>query len=125
VGLAPIPFILCASAEQVLNFTFGANYLPATPVLKILSFCFTFMVLQDVLSTIIAGLGNPGFSMGLSLVLLPTQLFMIYTASLTFLLPVFGFFPCACSVIYFMSPSSGSWESWLILRLRSGFGDLG
>lgn len=78
LALAPIPFVLSASAEPILGLTFGDNYLPAAPVFRILSFCFVFMVFQDVLMTLITGLGRPRWSMGLSLVLLPVQFFLVY-----------------------------------------------
>ena len=81
LGLAPIPFILSATAEQILSLTFGAHYLAAAPVLRILSFCFVFMILQDMLTNLIAGLGSPGFSMALNLGLVPLQLLFIYWGS--------------------------------------------
>jgi O-antigen/teichoic acid export membrane protein len=78
LGLAPIPFILSASAEQILGLSFGDDYLLAAPVLKILSFCFVFMILLDVVTTLIAGLDRPRWSMALCLGLLPVQFFVIY-----------------------------------------------
>ncbi|HKA22819.1 MAG TPA: flippase [Blastocatellia bacterium] len=76
--LAPLPFILSASAEQILGLTFGDDYLLAAPVLKILSFCLVFMVLLNLVTTLIAGLDRPRWSMALSLGLLPVQFFLIH-----------------------------------------------
>jgi len=77
LGLAPIPFILSASAEQILGLVYGEHYLLAAPALRILSFCFAFMIFQDVLMTSIAGLGRPRWSMALGLVLLPIQFVLV------------------------------------------------
>jgi O-antigen/teichoic acid export membrane protein len=77
LGLAPIPFILSASAEQILGLTFGDDYLLAAPVLKIMSFAFVFMILLDLVTTLIAGLDRPQWSMALSLGLLPVQFVLI------------------------------------------------
>lgn len=76
--LAPLPFILSAAAEQILGLTFGHSYLLAAPIFQILSFCFVFMILNDVLTTLIAALNRPRLSMGLNLCLLPVQLFLTY-----------------------------------------------
>jgi O-antigen/teichoic acid export membrane protein len=80
LALAPIPFILSASAEQILGLTFGDNYLGAAPAFKILSFCLVFMVLLELGTTLMAGLNRPRSSMTLSLGLLPVQFFLIYGA---------------------------------------------
>jgi O-antigen/teichoic acid export membrane protein len=76
--LAPLPFILSASAEQILGLTFGDDYLLATPMLKILSFCLVFMVLLNLVTTLIAALDRPRWSMALNLGLLPVQFFLIH-----------------------------------------------
>jgi len=76
--LAPIPFILSASAEQILGLTFGDEYLLAAPVIKILSFCLVFMVLLNLVEHLIAGLDRPRWSMALNLGLLPVQFFLIH-----------------------------------------------
>jgi O-antigen/teichoic acid export membrane protein len=76
--LAPLPFILSAAAEQILALTFGHGYLLAAPAFRVLTFCFVFMVLHDVLTTLIAALDRPRWSMTLSLCLLPVQLFLTY-----------------------------------------------
>jgi O-antigen/teichoic acid export membrane protein len=78
LALAPVPFILSASAEQILGLAFGRTYLAAAPVFKILVFCFAFMVLQDVAASLIAALARPRLNMIFSLGLLPLQLFLIY-----------------------------------------------
>jgi O-antigen/teichoic acid export membrane protein len=83
LGLAPIPFILSALAEQILGLAFGDDYLLAAPVLEILSFCFAFMILLDVVTTLITGLDRPRWSMALSLGLLPVQFFLIYAGIFT------------------------------------------
>jgi len=76
--LAPVPFILSAAAEPILGLSFGHNYLPAAPAFKILTFCFVFMILHHVLTSLIAALDRPRLSMGLSLCLLPVQIFLTY-----------------------------------------------
>jgi len=78
LALAPIPFILSASAEQILGLTFGDEYLLAAPVIKILSFCLVFMVLLNLVEHLIAGLDRPRWSMALNLGLLPVQFFLIH-----------------------------------------------
>ena len=78
LGLVPISCILSGAAEPILEITFGREYLPATPVFMILSLCFPFMVLYNVLTIFISALGRTDISMGLGLALLPVELFLIY-----------------------------------------------
>lgn len=76
--LAPIPFILSAGADQILALTFGDNYLGAAPAFKVLAFCLIFMILHELLTSVVAALGHARLSMTFSLSLLPLQLFLIY-----------------------------------------------
>ena len=78
LALAPVPFILYATAEEILKLTFGSVYLPAASPFRVLSFCFLFMVLYHVVTTFISALGRPRLCMALSLLLVPVQLFLIY-----------------------------------------------
>jgi len=78
LALAPVPFILYATAEEILSFIFGSAYLLAAPPFRILTFCFLFMVLFNVVTTFIAAIDRPRISMALSLLLLPVQVFLIY-----------------------------------------------
>jgi O-antigen/teichoic acid export membrane protein len=76
LGLAAIPFILSASAEQILVLTFGSSYLPAVPAFKILAFCLMFMILNDLMASLIVALDRPRLGMILSLCLLPLQFWL-------------------------------------------------
>jgi O-antigen/teichoic acid export membrane protein len=78
LGLAPVPFILYATGEEILRITFGEAYLLAVPPFRILTLCFLFMVLFSVVTNFIAALDRPRLSMALSLLLLPVQVFLIY-----------------------------------------------
>lgn len=78
LGLAPIPFILMSTGEEILRLIFGDAYLPAASPFRILTVCFVFMVLYSVVTTIIAALDRPRFSMALSLLLVPMEVLLIY-----------------------------------------------
>jgi O-antigen/teichoic acid export membrane protein len=83
LGLAPIPFILYATAEETIRMVFGDNYVMAVPTFKVLSFCFAFMVLYNVVTTFILALARPQFAMILALVLIPVQVLLIYIGIFT------------------------------------------
>ena len=83
LALAPIPLILYATAEETIRMVFGDNYIMAVPTFEVLSFCFAFMVLYNVVTNFIAALARPQFAMILSLVLIPVQVSFIYVGILT------------------------------------------
>lgn len=78
ICLVPVPFILYGSAEEILRFIFGSAYLLSAPPFRILTFSFIFMVLCNVIITFIAALNQARIGMGLSLLLLPVQVLLIY-----------------------------------------------
>jgi len=83
LALAPIPLILYATAEATIRMVFGDTYAMAVPTFEVLSFCFAFMVLYNVVTTFIAALARPQFAMILALVLIPVQVLLIYVGIVT------------------------------------------
>jgi O-antigen/teichoic acid export membrane protein len=83
LGLAPVPFILYATAEQTMQLVFGDHYVMAAPTFQVLSFCFAFMVLYSVVSNLLSALGRPQVIMVLALALIPVQLVVVYIGLLT------------------------------------------
>src|SRR5262245_23045507 len=62
LALAPVPIILYASAEETIRLVFGNRYIMAVPVFEVLSFCLAFMVLYNLVTTLIAALARPQFA---------------------------------------------------------------
>ena len=130
LGLAPIPFILSASAEPILDLVYGQDYLLAAPALSILSFCFALMILHDVLMTAIAGLGRPRWSMVFGLALLPVQFVLVHQGIVAMRLTGAALATTACwgigtllGVIYLVRQGYlvlPKWKTFLRVGIASG-----
>ncbi|MGB7947882.1 MAG: oligosaccharide flippase family protein [Candidatus Binatia bacterium] len=78
LALAPIPLVVSGSAEATIRLVFGQTYTMAAPPFAVLSFCFIFMVLYNVVTTFISALNRPRIAMFLALFLIPVQIVLIY-----------------------------------------------
>ena len=78
LALAPIPVIVSGTAEATIQVVFGETYTMAAPSFAVLSFCFIFMVLYNVVTNFILALNRPRVGMFLALFLIPVQILFIY-----------------------------------------------
>ena len=83
LALAPIPFILYATAGEMIRIVFGESYIRAVPIFQVLSFCFAIMVLYHVMTSLLSALARPRVVMVLALLLVPVQVLLIYVGILT------------------------------------------